>query len=105
MERMYRAELLGRAVAWEDNPQRDAVLLAMERVVLADNIDAGQPLEVRRSLAGDKVELYMALLHEAPEEAAAIAARARGTWMERLLDHAEERHRADLRLAAEALEE
>jgi hypothetical protein len=92
--RMSRVELLDAALEWGDNPAREAILLAVEEVILTPNVVEAQPLELQRSLAGDKVELYMSLLDRDPELAESIAEKAKDTPFERLIEYARVRHKA-----------
>ncbi|NVJ02667.1 hypothetical protein HV824_31735, partial [Myxococcus sp. AM009] len=61
--RLYQVEFLGSALEWKDNPERPALLNDLEELLRADNLDPDMELELRRSLSGDKVELFMILLH------------------------------------------
>lgn len=92
LERLYRVEYLAAAIEDPQNRALPEVFNAIKDVILADNISDGIPLELRRSLSGDKMELYMALLHDAPDQAAAIAAEAQGTPLEALIRYAAQRY-------------
>jgi hypothetical protein len=93
-KRMSRADFLDAALEWHDNPARASVLEAVEEAIFAPNIGGARPIELQRSLAGDKMELFMSLLDRDPARAEEIAARARGTNLERLLSYVMVRHSA-----------
>lgn len=96
LRRMHRVKFFSNAIDWGDNPEMSAVTEAVEAVILADNIHDDHPLDLQRSLAGDKVELYWQLLHNAPEQAEKLAEHAKGTSHEALLTYAKERYEADM---------
>ncbi|WP_234065049.1 hypothetical protein [Myxococcus stipitatus] len=85
LERMYQVDYLEQALRWKENPERERVLDLAEKVILADNLTPSLPIELRRSLAGDKLELFGVLQSVAPERALRTTERARGTRLERLL--------------------
>ncbi len=93
-QRMYRISFLDAALEWKENPAREDVVSSMQDVIFASNIRADAPSELQHSLAGDKVELYLSLLEHAPEQAAQIAAKAKGTDLEKLLAYAQARYDA-----------
>jgi hypothetical protein len=86
-KRLYRVEYLGMGLEWKENPQRQALLKDVEEVILAKNIRAEQELELRRSLSGDKVELFMIMLYNDRKRAEELLASARGTDLEKLLKY------------------
>lgn len=85
LERMYQVDYLEQALRWKENPERERVFALAEQIILADNLVPTLPIELRRSLAGDKLELYAVLQAVAPERAQRIAERARGSGVEKLL--------------------
>lgn len=89
-KRMLDVEFLADAFAWGDNPEIALATESVEEVLLAENISADVPDELAQSLAGDKVDLYTQLLQRAPERAAEIAKRARGTSAEPLLAYSKD---------------
>lgn len=92
LERLYRVEYLAAAIEDPNNPALSEAFDAIKDVVLADNIRSSLPLDAQRSLAGDKMELYMALLHDAPDRAAALLAEVQGTPLEALIRYAGQRY-------------
>jgi hypothetical protein len=96
LRRMHRVKFFSNAIAWDDNPETVAVAEAVEAVIMADNIRDDHPLDLQRSLAGDKVELYWQLLHNDPEQAEKLAQKAKGTNLEPLLTYAKDRYEADM---------
>ena len=91
-QRLYRVEYVGMALEWQENPARDAVLREAKELILAKNIHNDQELELRRSLAGDKVELFMILLHNDRAGAEALLEQAKGTDLQKLLQYATTRY-------------
>jgi hypothetical protein len=89
-KRMVAVEFLGDAVNWADNPARATVMDAIEGVMFADNISASAPDDLAQSLAGDKAELYMQMLHRSPDRAAVVAEHAHGKSVESLLAYAKD---------------
>jgi hypothetical protein len=92
--RMARVEYLDAALEWKDNPERAAVLDAAEEALLAPNIRASQDRMMQHSVAGDKVELYLALQERDPAKAAEIASKAKGTDFEKLITYAQAKYDA-----------
>lgn len=90
--RLYRVEYLGMGLEWKDNPHRAEMLTTVQEVILAKNIHTNQDLELRRSLAGDKVELFMILLHNDRAQAELMLDQNRGTDLEKLLAYAKVRY-------------
>jgi hypothetical protein len=90
-QRLYRVEYLGMALEWTDNPNRTSVLDSIKELILAKNIHRDQELELRRSLAGDKVEMFMILLNSERAMAEALLEEVRGSELEKLLSYARAR--------------
>ncbi len=65
----------------------ETLLKNVEEVILAKNIRAEQDLELRRSLSGDKVELFMVMLYNDRKRAEELLASVRGTDLEKLLKY------------------
>lgn len=87
LERIYRVEFLAAAIEEPSNPGRADALDAIEDVIMADSVRADMSLELQKSLTGDKMELYMALLHDAPERADDVARQAENTPTEALVKY------------------
>ncbi len=87
-KRMYRIEYLGAAIRSQDNPERALAIEAIEDVIFANNIKFDSSEEQKHSLAGDKVELYWALIEHDPAQAALVAEKAKGTEFESILTYA-----------------
>lgn len=95
-KRMISVEFLADAIAWEGNPEIEAVVEAIEDVLFAENISSETPDDLAKSLAGDKMDLYTQTLHTSPDRAAAIADRARGREVEALLTYSKEWYDSEL---------
>lgn len=91
-QRLYRVEYLGMSLDWNDNPSRQSFLNVIKELIVAKNISDAQELELRRSLAGDKVELFMILLHYDRAQAEALLTDAQGTDLMKLLEYARSRY-------------
>lgn len=85
LERMYQVDYLEQALRWKENPEREKVLDLTERIILADTLSPELPLELRRSRAGDKLELFKVLQEVAAERARRTVERARGTRVAKIL--------------------
>ncbi len=70
--RMMSVDYLISAVAWNENPARAEAIQTMLSIIKADNTEASLPLDLRKSRAGDKVELFTKLLRLAPGVATAL---------------------------------
>lgn len=92
IERMEEVSLLGEALRWEDNPSRGLAMDAVVSAIQANNLSATQPLELQRSLAGDKWELYYMLLVTDPALAADVMKSAEGTPIYPVLEYAQLRY-------------
>lgn len=99
LQRLYRVEYLGMGLEWQDNPGREKMLSTVKDLISAKNLSAEQDQELRRSLAGDKVELFMILLHNDRPQAEQMLADARGTDLEKLLEYAKVRYDVLQRMA------
>lgn len=98
--RLYQVEFLGSALEWKDNPERSALLNDVEELLRADNLNPEMELELRRSLSGDKVELFMILLHSDRARAESMLQGLHGSRLGALLEHARTRYDALWALAA-----
>jgi hypothetical protein len=96
-KRMLYVEFLADACAWAENPEIEAVSEAIEDVLFAENITEETPVDLAKSLAGDKMDLYTQLLHTSPEQAAAIAENAHGRKVEALLMYSKEWYDGEMR--------
>ncbi|WNG20724.1 hypothetical protein [Cystobacter fuscus] len=86
-KRLYRVEYLGMGLEWKENPERETLLKTVEEVILAKNIQSEQGLDLRRSLSGDKVELFMVMLYNDRKRAEELLASVQGTDLEKLLKY------------------
>lgn len=77
--RMKAIDYLTHAIGWDKNPQHDYVVSAVSSVLNADNIVGQSDMDYKKSLAGDKVELYEVMLKSDPAAAADLLEKSRGT--------------------------
>jgi len=89
--RMRAVAYLANAAHWAGNPERDAVFATVDEAIQADNATTPSEARQRKSIAGDKVELFEILLREAPDRAAQLEKGAEGTWLQPILHHAHTR--------------
>lgn len=93
IRRLMGIDAIREALAWTDNPQRPSVLGLVEEILLADNIRPDLPLDLRQSLAANKLELFEILQSEEPARAAYVVERSRNTNQEALIDYVVEQVR------------
>lgn len=87
IKRLMKIDYLRAALAWKENPEREAILDLICEMILTDNYPPDMAMDMRLSLSGNKLELYALLDEYAPERAAALAQTARGTRLEALIAH------------------
>ncbi|TKD03811.1 hypothetical protein [Polyangium fumosum] len=86
-KRLMEIDFLRDAVAWAENPSREEVLSTIEAMILADNYPDGMGMDMRISISGNKMELYSLLYEFAPERAAGLVDKARGTKVAQLVEY------------------
>ncbi len=89
LRRLQRIQYLNAALAWKENPARQAALTSVLDVLLAD-VPVSMGKAVKGSVFGDKFDLYQHLLLSDPDRAKALLAQVRGTRAERVLRLAHE---------------
>lgn len=87
-ERMKTVHFLTNALRFEANPARSKAVEAVRDVVLSTNYRATIDDRVRRSVVGDKIELFIALASHAPADAQALEWEARLSENQALLEYA-----------------
>jgi hypothetical protein len=85
LQRNYQVDVLNAAMSWKENPAREAAVRAAMKAVSFDNLDPSLPKDLRKSFAGDKVELYAVLLRGEPARTEELRRAAQGTRLEPLL--------------------
>jgi hypothetical protein len=65
--RMSMVEYLARALEWRDNPSRELVLRVSSEIINRDLKKLKLPLLLKKSLAGDQIELFQILRKAEPE--------------------------------------
>ncbi|HZH17443.1 MAG TPA: hypothetical protein VE057_24030 [Archangium sp.] len=86
-KRLMQIDYLREALAWKENPERSHLISALENIILEDSFGPGMNPDVKRSLAATKFELFELLYRQDPERARALVEAARGTRLEKLLEH------------------
>ena len=86
-DRLRALNYLAAAMAAKDNPERDTVLRTIEDSLTNDNVSPTEDMREKRSIAGDKIELFQILLTEAPEVAKKIESEG-SPWLARILKYA-----------------
>jgi hypothetical protein len=87
-ERLHRVRYLAQAMGWAGNPSRGLAIAAASEVIKRDVTAVDAPLLLKKSIAGDQIELYRALAIADPNTASEIRAQVRGTHEQRLIDFA-----------------
>lgn len=81
MERQKYVKFFIQSVMWAENPIRSKVIEAIKNVILSKNINETDSDDQRKSIAGDKIELYLALHKADPESAESLLSETEGlTW-------------------------
>lgn len=88
LNRIYQVNYLASALAWEQNPER-AYIVDSIREILFSPITSEPTPEQRKSLLGDRMELFQYLTVTDPKEASAIRDEVKGTPLEQVFFHAE----------------
>ena len=71
--RLAAVDTLDACLAWKDNPARHLAVRAAVDSLVADNLGRSLPEDLRRSLAGDKIELWAMVQRWVPEEIPQLA--------------------------------
>ncbi|WP_224240222.1 hypothetical protein [Hyalangium gracile] len=87
IERLMRIDFLREALAWRQNPAREQLLATVEGLLLEDSFQPGLSLHTRRSMAATRMELYELFADQEPERARALVETAKGTSLEKLIQH------------------
>ena len=95
--RMRAVDFLVQSLTQSENP--DYTIGAVAEVILNDSLYQTKDLEYRKSLVGDRVELYQALAITHPEVAQGIFQRAQGTNLAKVLRFAKGRADFNARIA------
>ncbi len=72
LARVLWVQYLRLAMAWDDNPAIKGAVAVARDVFLADNLRVTLPQDLRKSLAGDKIELFATIKSRFPNVAAEI---------------------------------
>jgi hypothetical protein len=75
-ERMDAVLILMRALEWKQNPNMDRVIETAGRVIRDTSFENEPSMDIKRSLAGDRIELYVTLKEQFPAEAERIGREA-----------------------------
>ena len=94
---MHAVDFLVRSLTQGDIP--NYTIGAIAEVILSDSLYQTQDLDYRKSLVGDRVELYQALAITHPEVAQGIFQRAQGTSLVKVLRFAKGRADFNAQLA------
>ena len=70
--RLRTVRYLIKGLGWHGNPERDTVIRVIRAIIMADNLDLVSDPRLKKSLAGDKVELFQAVLEYEPTVAQEI---------------------------------
>lgn len=84
-KRLMAIDYLRDALAWDENPEREALLAMIEDMILEDNFLDELGMDMRISLATAKMELFTLLYEHAPDAAQTLVEAARGGKLERMI--------------------
>jgi hypothetical protein len=85
MRRLETIDYLIESAQWPKNPSRELVLDAIRELIVAPTIREELPIGAKKSVAGDKMELFQALRGIDPAQAESIMRSVAGTPLERIL--------------------
>lgn len=86
---MDAVDVLNTALAWRDNPARREVIRKMSSLLIQEISVEADGLELAKTKAGNKVELYLSLKKHDPEAANQLKHRARSSRLSQLIAFAE----------------
>jgi len=86
--RLEQVEFLSRALSMRDNPMRGRILQALPEIIARDIASMDVNPMLKRSLAGDQIELFQILQKCDVAAAEAVADRSKGTPNEKLIAYA-----------------
>jgi|GEM_PF-4361230 len=86
---MVAVDFIGEALRWEDNPNRNSVILKTRYFLLDEILDRPQSDDQLRASATDKAELYQILKTVDKNQADEIRQLAKGTKLMAVIDYAE----------------
>jgi hypothetical protein len=87
IKRLMKIDYLREALEWQENPMRRTLIALVSELILTDNFPASLGMDMRRSLSGNKMELYELLYQFAPDQANATLQASKGTRLEKLIDY------------------
>jgi hypothetical protein len=87
-ERIATVRFLTDALRYKNNPASDKVVSACRDIILSGNHRGSESLQVKKSMAGDKVKLYLAMSNFAPDAAKKLLADGEQSSNNKLLDYA-----------------
>ncbi|MBI3534706.1 MAG: hypothetical protein HY072_04390 [Deltaproteobacteria bacterium] len=92
-EQTYRLKLIDyliESAKWQDNPAQSFAIDEINKLILTENITEDLPIEIRKSVAQDKVELFSALMKIDIETAKSVKNKALGTDIAQIISYAEQ---------------
>jgi hypothetical protein len=87
VKRLMQIDYLRESMAWKENPKREKVLAAVESIVAEDAFSSGMALDVKRSLAATKMELYEIFSGHDIARTTALLEKAKGTRQEAMMQY------------------
>lgn len=87
-ERMEVVRFVEDALRYQANPARSRAMEVAREVILSSNHREIADEDVRRSIVADKVELFLAMLLHAPEDATALEAEAKRSANAKIVEYA-----------------
>ncbi len=90
--RFERLDYFEKAVAWAENPAREKIVNLLKQVFLSEKLFEIDDLKQRKSIVGDKIEIYAMLKQFAPVALEEIARLSKDARIEKVIAYAENIH-------------
>ncbi len=90
--RFERLDYFEKAVAWAENPARKKIVDLLKQVLLSEHLFEIDDLRERKSIVGDKIEIYAMLKQFAPATLEEIAKLSKNARMDKVIAYAENIH-------------
>lgn len=92
-DRIMAIKFIGQAMSWKDNPQRSFVLQGVSDYLSNNHTPKGAGLRTKKSVAGDRIELFLTLFDQDEYRAGEVLRQIAGTKSEKLFRYAIETYR------------
>jgi hypothetical protein len=90
--RFERLDYFEKAIAWAENPAREEIIDALRKILLNDNFLKLDDFEQRKSVVGDKIEIYSILKQFAPAALQEVAELSKDARIDKVITYAQNIH-------------